>query len=387
MSRLTKHFIIAAVATCAAVYHAGTDRAVHAQNLTLVVDPYSGTASIQNSSASPLLLDGYQVTSASGALVPDSTHTAGVGWDSFANAGLSGWQEFSPTIHAVSELNLSTYTTVPASGSLSIGHPFSVNGTQDLAWGYSAPSGTGTEASTNPAPIVYAGGLQVQAISVVDTNHNVLSTNVVLLNQESSQSFNFDAYMISSPSGSLGPANFNGYAGRGIAGWQSIAPSANALTELNLSSSSTLAPGHDQVLGPVFATGGTHDLSLGFHVVGTSTATLNGTVLYRTMLNGDVNGDGVVNGLDISQIASNWLATGILKGDVNFDGVVNGLDIALVASNWLHVLSGGGSGTAAAQVPEPATIYLCLIGLALCAIRFQNHRFRLATGSLDQHRR
>lgn len=52
------------------------------------------------------------------------------------------------------------------------------------------------------------------------------------------------------------------------------------------------------------------------------------------VLPGDANGDGVVNGLDISAVASNWLQTGA-GGDANGDTVSNGLDIAAVASNWL----------------------------------------------------
>ena len=73
-----------------------------------------------------------------------------------------------------------------------------------------------------------------------------------------------------------------------------------------------------------------------------------------TVLPGDVNGDNVVNGLDINVIAGHWLATGSnIPGDANFDGVVNGLDINLVAAHWLQITGGGGSGNA---VPEPATL-------------------------------
>ncbi len=83
---------------------------------------------------------------------------------------------------------------------------------------------------------------------------------------------------------------------------------------------------------------------------------------------GDVNGDHVVNGLDISLIASHWLQSGFGKqGDGNFDNVVNGLDISLVASHWLQSggFGGGGSSVAvtASAVPEPGTYALCVTGL------------------------
>ncbi|HEY1603438.1 MAG TPA: proprotein convertase P-domain-containing protein [Pirellulales bacterium] len=69
------------------------------------------------------------------------------------------------------------------------------------------------------------------------------------------------------------------------------------------------------------------------------------------VLPADLNQDGVVNGLDINQIASHWLATGGLLGDVNGDAVVNGLDINAIASQWLTSLpAGGGSGTGAASL-------------------------------------
>jgi hypothetical protein len=55
---------------------------------------------------------------------------------------------------------------------------------------------------------------------------------------------------------------------------------------------------------------------------------------------GDANDDGIVNGLDIADVSSNWLQTGPqpLAGDANADGVVNGLDIADIASHWLDTV-------------------------------------------------
>jgi hypothetical protein len=78
-------------------------------------------------------------------------------------------------------------------------------------------------------------------------------------------------------------------------------------------------------------------------------------------LPGDVNFDGVVNGLDISLVSSNWLQSGNnLPGDANFDGVINGLDIAVISSNWLQA---AGSGAAAVSAPEPPTIILATLAL------------------------
>ena len=98
-------------------------------------------------------------------------------------------------------------------------------------------------------------------------------------------------------------------------------------------------------------------------------ASFGATLLTGTSIPGDVNGDGIVNGLDIALVASHWLQTGIkltLAGDANADGIVNGLDIGLIASDWLQTASGGGgSGANAKGVPEPSTYLLALCGAAI----------------------
>jgi hypothetical protein len=92
-------------------------------------------------------------------------------------------------------------------------------------------------------------------------------------------------------------------------------------------------------------------------------------IAVRPTIQGDVNDDGVVNGLDISLVASHWLQTGIsVAGDGNGDGVVNGLDIALIASFWLQSVGNAGGSSAAA--PEPSTLVLAMLGaIALLAYR------------------
>ncbi len=91
---------------------------------------------------------------------------------------------------------------------------------------------------------------------------------------------------------------------------------------------------------------------------------------------GDVNHDNVVNGLDISLVVSHWLQSGVgVAGDANNDHVVNGLDISLIASHWLQT-GGGGNGLAlpsgnssTAAVPEPSSLLLLTMGLAVCVVR------------------
>jgi len=82
--------------------------------------------------------------------------------------------------------------------------------------------------------------------------------------------------------------------------------------------------------------------------------------LQVTLLSGDANFDGIVNGQDISLAAGHWLETGAdIPGDVNGDGIVNGQDMTLMAGHWLD---GSGGGGAAAAVPEPSSWVLAAVG-------------------------
>jgi hypothetical protein len=49
----------------------------------------------------------------------------------------------------------------------------------------------------------------------------------------------------------------------------------------------------------------------------------------------DIVRDGVVNGIDLAAVLTNWgTAGGSLNADVNQDGVVNGSDLAVVLAGW-----------------------------------------------------
>lgn len=46
----------------------------------------------------------------------------------------------------------------------------------------------------------------------------------------------------------------------------------------------------------------------------------------------DLNGDGVVSGIDLATLLSNWGGSG--AGDINGDGIISGLDLAAILSSW-----------------------------------------------------
>ena len=55
-------------------------------------------------------------------------------------------------------------------------------------------------------------------------------------------------------------------------------------------------------------------------------------VTARVIFVADINGDSIVNGIDLSAMIANWGGSGI--GDLNFDGSVGGPDLAALLSEW-----------------------------------------------------
>lgn len=51
---------------------------------------------------------------------------------------------------------------------------------------------------------------------------------------------------------------------------------------------------------------------------------------------GDLNGDGLVNGIDLAVVLGTWgpCGSGSCIADINRDGVVNGADLSIVLGNW-----------------------------------------------------
>jgi hypothetical protein len=103
----------------------------------------------------------------------------------------------------------------------------------------------------------------------------------------------------------------------------------------------------------------------------------NTSVLIRITYKGDTNLDGIVNVLDLVNLAINWQSTNAVwaGGDFNYDGTVNSTDLAMLSEGWqLGVGSPLPSGdlnaalTAAgvplSAVPEPSTLSLVGLGAA-----------------------
>ena len=72
-----------------------------------------------------------------------------------------------------------------------------------------------------------------------------------------------------------------------------------------------------------------------------------GQIIESPQLKGDINGDGIVNILDLVLVAGRFGQSGQDSADVNGDGIVNILDLVLVA---------GAFGNAAAPASDPQTL-------------------------------
>ncbi|MGI9428416.1 MAG: hypothetical protein ACR2NM_07155 [Bythopirellula sp.] len=111
--------------------------------------------------------------------------------------------------------------------------------------------------------------------------------------------FDIDGYVISSPDGSLNPDGFTGLVGAGETGWEVVAPTDGAISELNLTSSTLFSEGDSISLGTGYTPGAAEDAGLTFEYSLTgSDTTMFGFVHYVTGAGTDADGDGDVDGND-----------------------------------------------------------------------------------------
>jgi MYXO-CTERM domain-containing protein len=154
------------------------------------------------------------------------------------------------------------------------------------------------------------------------------------------------------------------------------------------------ASGHWTLAGIMFAVNNLVGQPMGTSVFGDVTYSADLSIyrseIYHIMaLPGDANFDGVVNGVDLNLVASEWGQQGTgandPHGDVNHDGVVNGLDETLVLSHWSYPLGTPGVGVSATFVPEPASVILGLVGVAaLLAAGFWQRRRGAASSATSR---
>jgi len=79
---------------------------------------------------------------------------------------------------------------------------------------------------------------------------------------------------------------------------------------------------------------------------------------------GDANGDGVVDDLDLTALATHWQQVGgLAQGDFNGDGFISDLDLTVLAIAWPP------AGLGVSAVPEPATLFMLALGACALPVR------------------
>jgi Dockerin type I domain/PEP-CTERM motif len=368
------------------------------QVLVLTVNRDTGEMSIRNPQAGHIAIDAYSVSSARGSMLAGYT---GLG-SSTPNAGV--WVK--PTAPGGNNANALSEVKQPASvppignqdaydlfpvPSVSLGTGFSRTAVgagganfgldgEDLIFEYGGPA-------TGDAPIRG----QIEYIGTKFENDIVLrvnpTTGQAFIKNDTLVPRTIDGYSILSSTGNLDGAGFTGL-GAG-AGWQtSSPPTANAITQTNLTGSTTLAAGAQMAIGDISATGFLTD------------ATKNGLSLQFAIANGgaaagDYNSDGVVNAADYTVWRDRLNTAGTLPNQnpaaltpntidqedylfwkTNFGHVGGGEATFRVGSVVFDAAAGsGGGGLAGGAVPEPTAALLMFLGLgSIGLVRRKSHR-------------
>lgn len=339
------------------------------QRLVLTIDRATGMAGIQNPGAAPISLDGYSIQSSVGSL-------ESAAWNSLADQTFDdgNWFEIGTggSSNTLGELNPNTTSSFAASANVPIGQVFDPNfvtlgeETEDLEFRYTAPDNTSIMGVVN-----YVGDKQF--------NNLVLTVNPdsgeATLQNESEIPVSFDAYAITSESGSLlsGDANWDSLEDSGAAGedWFEIDADSFTLGELKASGTTTLSQGQGFNLGTLFDVSGMQDLTFEF-LREEESLPFMGVVVYGELpdlggggggIVGDFNNNGLVEQQDLDLVLGNW-GTSAAEAPATWEndlpeGNIDQTELDKVLANWGNT---AGLGNAAA-VPEPHSIALLITGL------------------------
>lgn len=281
-------------------------------------------------------------------------------WNSITDQSGGTWNEVTGSTQTLSEQNPTGSRSLAAGGSIGLGNVWDkATGEQDITFNYSL---TG-ESFTQAGNVVFDGGFSLTV--------NKLNGDVTIVNDEA-QTLNIDGYVIQSESGVLS-GTWDSLEGKPLAGWEEIETSdANERSEVNLSGFSQVAAnGGSLPLGALYSGGlmGAEDLQFTFSIDG-GLLVAPGAVNYVTddELEGDYNGNGVVDAADYTIWRNTLNSTTDLRADGNNNEMIDDGDYQVWKSNF-GASGSGSAGSELASVPEPASWALVLISLVLLGMR------------------
>jgi hypothetical protein len=330
------------------------------QLLTLAVDRSSGAVSITNSGATPVDIDGYQITSTLGGLNPGA---GGANWTSLQQTIGSNWRE-SPqngNANAIAELKSQGSTPIASATPRSLGSVFQTPSTapefgvdlEDLQFTYFTPDGRSIDG------IIEYSGPKVHNNFLLTVDP---STGVAAISNDSGFEIQVDGYNITSASNSLDSLGWQSLDDTNQAGgdWDesnvTVGAAVGRLTELNATGATTFTinNGTSFSLGSLF-NGTEQDLIFEFLLEG-DTEFRTGVVQYMTFLDGDFDLDGDVDGRDFLK----WQ-----RGES--PNQLSASDLSAWQGNYG---AGGAISSSLATVPEPTAPTLLMLGmLGVAAIR------------------
>jgi hypothetical protein len=322
------------------------------QDLSLVINPRTGAASIRNDTNATINVDSYLITSAQPALNP-------TGWMSLADAGVTNWLEANPSSIHLAETNLQSSLALGGGESRAIGAPYVAL--------------TPTAIAQPETPVTFEYGVPGTAGSLVGDVVFLPQNNVVLvidpasgnaqLQNQSSFDVNIDSLLITSTINALDPVGWNGLAESGVAGWTAGTGAANRLAEGNLTGSTLLAAnGGTRAIGKPINSAvimDETDVVLEYHIAGGGAVSVIGGVEFAALaapgVAGDYNGNGAVDAADYVQ----WRNGGPLQNEGATPNTVTVEDYNFWRARF-GATSGSGSANSSA-VPEPSAAILLLL--------------------------
>jgi len=337
--------------------------------LVLEVDRNSGTATITHPGSSSIDLDGYYVGSDVGGLNP-AGRTSVNGQGSLGN----DWVDTAATPNNVGELKVAGDGTIAGGdvASIALGSIFDATAgpfgqdNEDLEFAYRRSDGT-----KFPGRVHYVGDQYNTLVLYVDPT----GTGDAILRNPSDKTAVIDGYEILSDAGRLTTTGWSSLDENDFEGadtWLEVDSNANQIGEVNQTGFTSLGPGETLNLGPLYL-GGAQDLELNFllqdDVDGVGTA---GKVFYEPFMvvdvDGDYNGDGIVNAADYTVWRNTLGSTTDLRANGDNTGASAGkideADYAFWKSHFGNTSGSGSSSVGAASVPEPSALLLLALGTA-----------------------